>query len=85
MSRVRLTPPAGGEYGGSKVYSHRPPAFQFVEHLSRTLGKPTTGPEMLNIGEPSDSDGEVPTYTVWTFRPEEIANVRETLRRIFPR
>lgn len=74
-----------GTHLALEVYSHRPPAFLFVEHLSKTLGMPTTGPEILNIGEQSDSDGEVPTYTVWTFGPEEIANVRETLRRIFPR
>lgn len=74
-----------GTHLALEIYSHRPPAFQFVEHLSKALGKPTTGPEPLNIGEQSDSDGEVPTYTVWTFRPEEIANVRETLRSILPR
>lgn len=51
-----------------EIYSARPAAFQLVEHLSRTLGKPTTGPDLLNIGELSDSDGEVPTYTVWFVR-----------------
>ena len=68
-----------------ETYSSRPAAFQLVEHLSKTLGKPTTGPDLLNIGELSDSDGEVPTYTGWTFRPDEIAIVREILQKTFPR
>ena len=68
-----------------EIYSSRPAAFQFVEHLRKALGNPTAGPELLNIGELSDSDGEVPTYTVWTFLPDEIPKVRETLARVFPR
>jgi len=68
-----------------EIYSSRPAAFQLVEHLRKAFGNPTAGPDLLNIGELSDSDGEVPTYTVWTFPPDEITRVRELLERTFPR
>lgn len=74
-----------GTHLALEIYSSRPPAFQFVEHLREALGNPTTGPELLNIGELSDSDGEIPTYTVWTFHPDQTGTIREILLKTFPR
>lgn len=69
------------------VQSLRSLTDRFLDLLSRVLGKPATGPAVVNIGALMDSLDEIPVIATWSFPPErreELLSALERLLRAVP-
>ena len=64
------------------VQSLRSLTDRFLDLLSRVLGKPATGPAVVNIGELMDSLDEIPVNATWSFPPERREELLSALERL---
>ena len=72
----------GSAHVSLDVQSLRSLTDRFLELLSRVLGKPVTGPEVVNIGELMDSLDEAPVNATWSFPPGRRQELLSALARL---
>lgn len=77
----------GSAHVSLDVQSLRSLTDRFLDLLSRVLGKPDTGPSVVNIGELMDSLDEIPVNATWSIpsaRREELLSALERLLGVDP-
>ena len=72
----------GSAHVSLDVQSLRSLTDRFLDLLSRVLGKPATGPAVVNIGELMDNLDEIPVNATWSFSPERREELLSALERL---
>jgi hypothetical protein len=72
----------GSNHVSVDVQSLRRLADRLCDLLSTILGKPDTGPWVVNIGELMDSLDEIPVNATWSFPPARRQQLLDALERL---
>lgn len=75
----------GSDHVSIDVQSLRGLSDKLIDLLASSLGKPETGPEVVNIGELMDSLDEIPVNAAWTFPPARREEVLKALEGLLGR